>query len=99
MSMCWSDRHVWNWSAGTTTDVLLSPALRCACGALAHGDIDPLKQLEAEVARLTEQVRIATETLNEIARCGCSACGPAPRDLVHARTLADDALTCMSVVE
>jgi hypothetical protein len=48
-------------------------------------------------AEVEEQLRIATETLNMIARCGCSACGPAPRDLAHARTLADDALTRMSV--
>jgi mevalonate kinase len=58
-----------------------------------------LGRLMTENTRLREQLRIATETLSEIARCGCSACGAAPRDLAHARTLADDALTCMSVVE
>jgi glycine/D-amino acid oxidase-like deaminating enzyme len=57
-----------------------------------------IARLEAENARLTEQLRIATETLNEIARCGCAACGPAPRDLAHARTLADDALTRMDTM-
>lgn len=55
--------------------------------------------LLAENERLAGRLRIATETLTEIAHCGCSACGPAPRDLAHARTMADDALTQMSVVE
>jgi hypothetical protein len=58
-----------------------------------------LPSLVAEVRRLREVERIAAETLQHIARCGCKACGPAPRDLAHARTLADDALTRMSVVE
>lgn len=56
-------------------------------------------ELARDNERLREQVRIATETLDGIARCGCSACGPAPRDLAHTRTLADDALIRMSVVE
>lgn len=56
-------------------------------------------RLQDENKRLREQLRIAMDTLERIARCGCSACGPAPRDLAEARTLADDALICMSVVE
>lgn len=66
---------------------------------VAVHDPDDCKQAEAEIRRLREQIRIAIETLTEIAGCGCSVCGPTPRDLAHARTLADDALIRMSVVE
>lgn len=55
--------------------------------------------LIAEIRRLREVERIAQEVLSLIARCGCSACGPALADLAAARTQADDALTRMSVVE
>lgn len=63
-----------------------------ACGA-------DVVSLVAEVRRRQEQVRIAEDVLNHIARCGRAACGPAPRELAHARTLADAALIRMSVVE
>jgi hypothetical protein len=52
-----------------------------------------------DAARLHEQLRLAADVLNRIASCGCSGCGPKPRDLKQARAMADDALTRMSVVE
>jgi hypothetical protein len=67
------------------------------CDELSLAALAVLRAREAE--RLREMLGIATETLLAIAKCGCSACGPTPRDLAHARTLADDALTNMSVVE
>lgn len=54
---------------------------------------------DREMRRLREQVRIAEEVLNLIARCGCSACGPALPDTRATRSLADDALTRMDTVE
>lgn len=58
-----------------------------------------MAEREAEIKRLREQVQIAEDVLTHIARCGRAACGPAPRELAHARTLADDALTRMDAVE
>lgn len=56
-------------------------------------------KLLAEVQRLQAVERIAVEALNTIASDNCDACGPGVRDLAHARTLADDALTRMDGVE
>jgi hypothetical protein len=64
--------------------------------AAARSDVPALV---AEVRRLREVERIATETLSLIARCGCSACGTALPDTRATRSMADDALTNMSVVE
>ena len=58
-----------------------------------------IQALVAEVERLREVERIAYDALSRIARCGCSACGPALSSLREARVLADDAMTQMSVVE
>lgn len=66
-------------------------------GLRKHGE--DADRLQAEVARLTEQLRIAEDALNMMARCGCPTCGPGPSTLAQARTMADDALTRMSVVE
>jgi len=57
------------------------------------------ERLRARLRIVTEECRIATAVLTDISHCGCSACGPSPRDLKHAQVLAQDALIRMSVVE
>lgn len=81
-------------------------SVACPVQATSPHDIDryhlvrtDIPRLLAEVRRLREVERIAVETLNLIARCGCKACGPALPDTRATRSLADDALTRMDTVE
>jgi hypothetical protein len=63
--MCFGNQHTFTWPSTTTVDAV-PLSLRCACGAMSREDIDPLRQLQAENARLAEQVRIATGALEAI---------------------------------
>jgi hypothetical protein len=60
--MCFKNQHSFTQGSSTTIDAM-PLSLRCACGAMSREDIAPLRQLQAENARLTEQLRIATERL------------------------------------
>lgn len=71
-------------------------AIEAAPGDVTFRDV---RDLVAEVRRISSQVRIAEDALSRIMGCACPLCGPSPLDLAHARTLADDALARMDGVE
>lgn len=93
------ERHVWYGSGSTSSAPLMNE--RCACGALRQGDIAPIEQLQAEVARLRERLRIATNALGTIVHYDDAggACEVADCNHSSPGVLADDALTRMETVE
>jgi hypothetical protein len=63
--MCFKNQHTFTWGSSTTADA--TPlSLRCACGAMRREDVPPFLALQAENARLTEQLRSARAALQTI---------------------------------
>jgi hypothetical protein len=61
---CTTERHVWQWSQlGGNVPWPAPPGLRCLCGAITPEDVEPIRLLEAEVARLTRALADAERAL------------------------------------